>query len=183
VQRRARRTLVGGLSERIELGLERPADPLAVLGFELLQGVDVALELVATGGEITHVGLQPAPLVLGDAAGGGLGLADERAGLRLRVLEHLPGPLLGVGDGLVGGALGQDQRPLERLFGLAVAGSGRLRLADALGDLAHPFRETFDRRRRPLEQLVDVVTVIAAEALPNIRITQFLGGNIHSRPC
>src|SRR5207249_6676266 len=57
-----------------------------------------------------------------------------------------------------------------------------LRGREALGLLAHTFGESLDGRSGAFEQLVHVVTVIAAEPFSDVGVPQLTGRHIHGKP-
>ena len=182
VGRRPRRRRDRALArELLEVGLDRAPQADAVVLLEALQRVDVGDERVALGAELEHLALEAATLRLRLATRRGLGLAHHRAGLRLGVIQDLARLGLGLGDGLVGRALREQQRPVEHLLGLArlarlgVAGLGAGREVADLG------LETLDPGRGPLEQVVDVVAVVAAEPFPDVDVAEFPWRHVHGR--
>jgi len=114
------------------------------------------------------------------AAGGGLGLAHQRLRACLRLLDQLLGLGLRLVDRVVGRALSEQQRALQHLRVVATdlrrrlgggrpgAGGGQL-----LGEL-------LDGDGRSLEQLVDLVTVIAAPRFLDLAAAELLGSDVHA---
>ena len=110
--RRGRLDLAG---EVREVGLDRGADALAVAGRVRVERVGVGAQLLATRREVEDLGFESAAFTLGDAAGGGLGVADERLRLRLGLLDQLTRARLRLVHRVVGGALREQQRALQHL--------------------------------------------------------------------
>ena len=105
----------------MQVGFERAHHALAVLGLEARHRLDVGEQRVAPAGEVEDLLFEAAPFRLALAAGVGLGVGDEAAGLEVGVVEHLPRLGGRLGDGLVGGALGEQQRAVQDVLGLAGA--------------------------------------------------------------
>lgn len=76
--------------------------------------------------------------------------------------------------------LSQSQRAAERLVSVALRwallGPGR-----PLAGVTQPLLEDLDPRRHALEELVDIVLVVAPKALTKLNRANGLGGNIHGR--
>ena len=169
-----------------QLGLDRGADPVAVFGCELLEGIDVAAERITRRAELRDFRLDAAALALGDPARGRLGFAHQRLGFGFRLAHQLRRPGLRFGDGFVGRLLRQDQRALDdiavghrdrgrhglrrrrgrglwsRLRCRAGSRLGRTRGEPLLED-ADLMLEMLDRRGSALEQLVDLIPVVSAK--------------------
>ena len=172
------------------------ADAVAVPGHVLLERVGVGAQLLAAGREVEQLGLEPASLTLGDAAGGGLGVADQRLRLRLGLLEHLLGARLRLVDRVVGGTLREQQRALQHLGVVATRREpdlGRSRCRDRgsrrdRGGCGTALRllqlrgEALDGDRGALEQVVDLVAVVPAPRVLDLAAPEFLGRHIHGRP-
>ena len=188
----------GGSTVAAELGqvaLDRGADAVAVAGDVLLERVGVGAQLLTPGREVEQLGLEPAALALGDAAGGGLGVADQGLRLGLRLLEHLLGAGLRLVHRVVGGALREQQRALQHLGVVAARrqrhlgrrraprrGAAAARVQDGSRASCSSVREALDRDRGALEQVVDLVAVVAAPRVLDLAAPEFLGGHIHGRP-
>ena len=99
----------------LEVGLDRGADAVAVARRVRVERVGVGAQLLAARREVEDLGLEPTAFTFGDAAGGGLGVADERLRLRLRLLEQLARARLRLVHRVVGGALREQQRALQHV--------------------------------------------------------------------
>ena len=110
---------VGERSDRLD-------DALALGDEVLLEVVDVGLQEVATGEQRLHLTLDLHPLGLAGTSGVALGRLDELVRLGAGGVEAGGGVItcgrqqpvglgLGIGDGGVGGALGEQQRAADRL--------------------------------------------------------------------
>jgi hypothetical protein len=141
-------------------------------------------------------------LPLGDARRVRLGLADHRVGPLLGLTDHLLRLDPRLGDGLVGRLLREHERALDDV-GVGTAdrrrsGCGRWRglhhrrglwrgrrcrgcraLRPTGPELVHLVLEVLDRRGGPLEELVDVVAVVAAPRLADLDVAQLLRGHVH----
>ena len=133
---------------------------------------------------------------------GRLQLAQLRLGLHQGVVLGPLGPLLGVGqqtlglllgagqdpsrllagllDRQVGGALGQHQRPAQGVVGAARLGRRLLGPLRALEGLAQAVLEHLHAGGHPLEELVDILGVIAAHLLAELDLPQRLGRDVHA---
>ena len=94
---------------------------------------DVGLQEVAPGEQRLHLALDLHPLLLAGLARLDLGRLDDRLTLGLGVATVDLSLTFSVGDGGVGGALGEQQRAADRL---------------GLGDRRDRRRDRIDRRRR-----------------------------------
>ena len=133
------------------------------------------------------------------------GVGDELVRLRLGLGHDLRGARLRLGDRFVGRLLRQHERALDdvrvgcahgrcggshRRHGLR-CGSRRGRCGlRSLGHAGAQLRalglEVLDGRGRSLQQLVDIVAVIAAPRLPDLDVAELLRGDVHGRhgePC
>ena len=104
---------------------------------------------------------------------------ELRAGLGLGVVQDLAGLELRLRHGLVGRALGEEQRAVEHVLGLARLALLALDRADLLGEPAHALVQALDRRGGPFEQLVHVVTVVPAKAFADVDVTELAGRHVH----
>ena len=176
---RAGRRRVDGRAEVREVGLDCRAHAVAVTAGVRLERVGVGLQTGAACDELRDLGFEAAALSFVDAPRGDFGLTDERLGLRLRLVEDLARPLLRFGDRVVGGALREDQRALD---GVGVVAAGRRhrslgrRARWRLLDLA---REVLDRDCGALEEVVDLVAVVAAERLFDLAPAELLRCYVH----
>jgi hypothetical protein len=186
-----------GRVEGAELGVDGLTDPVAVLGFEALERVDVGVEGVARGGQLGDLVFEASTFGVGDAPSVVLRVADDLMSFGFGVVHELLGFGFGFGDRLVGGFLGQDQGALDHVGvdggnptfgggghrGWRDRGGPHWRRAGGLRGpglrLVSLLVEMLDRRRRPLEQLVDVVAVVAAPRLTNLDVAQLLRGHVH----
>ena len=210
VDRGSFRGRAGCLAEELELRLDRVVETLAVLLLELLERVDIGRQRVAGPAELGDVRFELALLGLSDAACVLLGFGDEVLRFRLGLGHDLRCAGLRLRDGLVSCLLRQDQGPLDdvgvwsardrggrwcngRRRGRDNGCPGRCRCCSGgLGSLGEPSTqlrvlslEMLDRRR-PLEELVDVVTVITPPGLANLDVAKLLGRDVdagHGEPC
>src|SRR5215471_18150621 len=171
------------LPQRIELGFDRLAKPRAVLPLVLLERLHVGIERVATRREVLDLALESRAFVLGDPPCGPFRLGHELPGLGLGFLEQRARPLLRFRDRLVGGLLREHERALQHLFGLAALARASFDGLKTFGQLTNALAQPFDRRCGALEQLVDVVTVVTAESLPDVGVPEFTRSYIHDTPC
>src|SRR5215217_4092098 len=112
----------GRVLERLELALDEPAEPGAVVALERPQGLDRALELLAAPGHLLgRLGDLHPGLLLGHA-GAGLGRLDPLLVAGLQPLGELAGPGLGGLSDLAGPHLGG----LSDLAGAHLGGLGDL---------------------------------------------------------
>ncbi len=198
-----RRALADGrrLVQELELPLDRGPQTVAVVALELLERVDVGVERVARRLELVDLALELRALALGDGRGVRLGLADDLLRAVLGLADHLLRLDARLGDGLVGRLLREHERALDDV-GVGAAhrcGHGRRGRHDRRGLWCRCLRgclrgsalgstrtqllrlrlEVLDRRRGALEQLVDVVAVIAAPRLTDLDVAQLLRGHVH----
>ena len=166
--------------EHFQICFDGPTQARPVVALEAFERVDVGHQRIALGTEVQHFGFEASPLRVSLAPRVALGLVEHRAGLALGVVKNLTRLRLRFGDRFVGGALREQQRPVEHVFGLArlagVRGRG-LDLGLSGSELAF---QRFDTRGRPFEQVVDVVLVIPAEAFTNIDVAEFPRRYIHT---
>ncbi len=192
--RRGRLDLAG---EVLEVGLDRGADALAVPRRVRVERVGVGAQLLTARRQVEDLGLESTAFTFGDAAGGGFRVADERLRLRLRLLQQLARARLRLVHRVVGGALREQQRALQhvgvfatrrerhlrrhchcRSRGCGLRGGGR----GAAGSFLQLLRQALDGDGRPLEQIVDLVTVVAAPRVLDLAAPEFLRGHVHGRP-
>ena len=141
--------------------------------------------------------LRPSRLLLGfrvRPAGGVVGLGQQAGGLLLRGGERVGRPLLRVADRGVGRSLGEHEGALQRLVG--IEGPSRalvLLLGPALGlegpllggghplaGLSHLGILAVDRDSQSLEELVDVLRVVAPTlGLAELDVVQHLCSHVH----
>ena len=130
----------------------------------------------------------------GDVVGvAALGFGGEALGVLPRLGQELlglgPGAvhqdgrlLLGLAHGHVGGALREHECAADAvvvLLGRSV-GDRPLRALGPVGELAHLLLQLLDRDRDLLEELVDLVGVVAAEAVTKLNLSQDFGRKIHA---
>ena len=166
--------------ERLEVRFERAPQAGAVLGLEALEPVHVGEQRLASRPELDHLGLEATALGVHLAPRGRLGLGELRPGLALGVVEDLAGLELGLGHGFVGGPLGEQQRAVQHVLGLAGLALLALDRADLLGEPADALVQALDRRGGPFEQLVHVVTVVPAKAFADVDVTELAGRYVHA---
>ena len=110
-----------------------------------------------------------------------LRLGQQLLGLRAGAVHEDRGLLLSLPHGEVSGPLGQHQGAAYRVVVL-VAGTFGDRSLGALGPvgkLAHLLLQLVDRDRYLLEELVDLVGVVAAKAVAELNFSQDFGRKIH----
>ena len=167
--------------ELVEVGFDRRPYPFAIRAGVRLERVGIGLQRVATRSEVVDLRLEPTALGVRDATGRRLGFADERLGARFGFFDQRACARLRFVDRIVGGALREDQRTLQDLGVVAVhrqrAGVGRTSRTGG-GEL---LAQAFDREGRALEELVDLVTVVAAPRFFDLASTEFLGRHVHGR--
>ncbi len=184
--------------EHVALGLEPVADGLTARGRLVLgvgdhgvtPGLGVALDLVRAAGGVVDQGpgarlgvggrgrrVLVGAVDRGPRLGGGaveqvgpprLGVGHERLGLGLRL-----------GDGVVGGLLGEEERPAEEVVLLAVAGRADRGLARPLLQPADLDQQLLDRHRGAVEQRVDLLLPVAPELLAEFGGPKLVGRDIH----
>ncbi len=180
VGRRARRRRDRALARQLlEIGLDRAPEADAVVLLEALHGVDVGDQRIALGPELEHLALEAATLRLRLTTRRGLGLGHHRAGLRLRVIQDLARLGLCLGDGLVGGPLREQERPVQHLLGLARLARLRVPRLGAGREVTDLGLEPLDPGGGALEQVVDVVAVVAAEPFPDVDVAEFPWRHVH----
>ena len=155
-------------------------DNRAVFGLELRERVDVGEQRVAPRREVDDFFFEPVAFVVAAALRFGLGFGEELVRLELGFLDHLARLLLRFGDRFVGGALREQQRAVEDVFGLATAVRFELRRVQPFAHLVDARVARVDARRGALEQVVDDVSVVAAERLGDLGVSEFSRSDFHA---
>ena len=174
--RRGRRTL----AQHREVVLEHARQPAAVFRFELRERVDVGEQRVAPRREIDDFFFEPFAFVVAAALRFGLGFREELVRLELGFLHHLARLLLRFGDCFVGGALREQQGAVEDVFGLPTAVRFELRRLQPFAHLVDAVVARVDARRGALEEVVDDLSVVAAERLGDLGVSEFSRSNFHA---
>ncbi len=167
--------------QRGEVGLERAHHPLAVLGLEARQRLDVGEQRVAPARQLEDLLFEAAALGFALAARLGLGVGDQAARRHLGLVEHLARLGGRLGDRFVGGALREQQRAVQDVLGLAGAARLALRRRQPVLQLRHALVRRLDRGRRPLEQVVDLVAAVAANLGVNLDVAELSRCDLHVR--
>ena len=171
----------GARAQRFEVLFERGREPVAVVGLELRQRVDVGEQRVAPGREVDDLALESHAFFVAALLGFGLRFREQLVRFELGFLHHRPRLLLRFGDGFVGRALREQQRAVEDVFGLSTAVGFELRRFQALAELAYPFVARVDGRGRPLQQVVDDLAVVTAERFGDLDVSEFSRGDLHAK--
>ncbi len=168
------------VAQHREIVLEDAGQPGAVLGLELCEAVDVGEQRVAAPGEVDHFLFETFAFVVAAALGFGLRVREQLVRLELGFLHHLARLLLRFGDRFVGGALCEQQRAVEDVFGLPAAIGFQLRRLQPLRHLVDARVARVDARRGALEEVVDDLSVVAAERLGDLGVSEFSRSNFHA---
>ena len=150
-------------AQRGEIGFQSTRHALAVLGLEPRECLDIGEQRLAATREIEDLLFEPPALGLALAPRVRLTFRNETTRLDVGVVEQLASFSGRLGNGLVGGSLGQQEGAVQDVFGLA--GSARLALGrrEPFGQLLEPLGGRLDGARRPLEEVVHLVAVVATE--------------------
>ncbi len=122
-----------------------------------------------------------APLGLALPTRVGFGVRDQAPRLDVGVVEHLPRLRSRLGDGFVGGPLREQQRAVQHVFGLARTTSFGLRGLQAIGQLAEARVALFDRGGGALEEVVDLIFVVATHTVFDLGVAELSRGDLHAR--
>ena len=130
--------------------------------------------------ELDDLGLEPPALRVPWRRAVDLGVGELRRGDLVSASSRIWRALnVRLGHGLVGRALGEQQRAVEHVLGLADGPLLTLAELSLLGELAHALVEALDRRGGPFEQLVDLVAVVPAKPSADVDVTEFAGCHVH----
>ncbi len=186
VQLGTRRRWLDLTTEVGEVGFDRGTEAVAVAGRVRVERVGVGAQLLASGGELEDLGFEPATLTFRDAPSSRLGIADQRLRLGFGLLEQLARPRLRLVHRVVGRALSEQQGALQHVGVVAARRerdfSGGCRGRRPAGDLLHPLGEALDGDGGALEEVVDLVAVVAAPRVLDLAAAEFLRSHIHGRP-
>ena len=171
-------------AQRGEVGLERAHHALAVLGLEARERLDVGEQRVARGSARSTISSSrrrrsDSPRRRASASASATSRRDwiSASSTIWRALAR------GLVHGFVGGALGEQQRAVEDVFGLArVPGLG-LRGGEAFAHLLDALVGGLEGRGRAFEQLVDLVAAVAPDGLTNLDVTELAWCDLHAVHC
>ena len=136
-----------------------------------LEDDDVLVQLLAGALEADELLPKITLGFLGGAPGTLLGFGDHRPGLGLGVGQRLTSLLLRLLHGHVRRPLGEHQRPPQRIVVVRQIGGPLLGPHRPLHGLPQAVVQQLDTRRRPLEELVDVVLVVAPQFLTELDLS------------
>src|SRR5579871_4888645 len=141
----------------------------------------VSLQCVARGSQLRDLGPDGAFGFLGHPGDRPLSVGDELACLGLAVAQQLRGLLTRLLDGRIRGPLGQNERAPERVVRPRRFGSRPLGTDGAFRRGAEAFLQDLDPLGYPLEELVDILRVIAAEFLAELNFSDRFRRDVHVR--
>ena len=190
-----------------QLGFDREPNAGAVLGRELLERVDVLDERVtfvpscaisasmrrrslsamrrAVSASLTSAAALASDSLVSCAAFACASATASSAAFWARISVRWMTSLSGTGTGVTTGAgagAGAERAPVAPVRSRLRRAGGGARRQPLLED-ADLVLEVLDRPGRALEQLVHLVTVVAAERLADVDVSEFLRSHVHGEPC
>ena len=123
--------------------------------------------------------LETAAFRLGRAAGLDRGVGEHRAATRLGLFDHHARLLLRFRDRLVGRALREKERAVQHVFRLAAATRIGRPARQAFLQHSRLLVQRFDRSGSPLEEVIDLVAVVAAERFANLDVSELSRCHVH----